>query len=770
MTRHTWVRATGKHRATVLVLWLCALAIAGPARAISVAPIWNHSWGDASIQQVADVAVDAATGRVAITGTFTGSVDFGGGLMTSAGGNDGFIATFEADGTFIAQRQFGDASGQFGTALAWASTGNLFVTGYFAGTVNMGGSSLVSLGSNDIVLARYDYRLGHFSSKKFGDASTQIATDLTIDDGDNVIITGYYQGTVNFGGSLFTSAGSYDMFLAKFTSGLAHTWSKSFGDAGGSQFGSGVSTDGAESVYLCGYYTGTVNFGGSTLTGLGSNDICVAKFNSAGTHQWSKTFGDANNNVAYRISASPAGDVYITGFFVGAVNFGGGALTSLGNEDMFLVKLSTAGSHLWSKRFGDASTQIGLAVAADNSAVYLTGDGIGDVDFGGGNQHAFGGREAYFAKFQPDGTWLWGRLFGDASDQYGTAVDVGAGYVALGGYFLGSMDFGLGALTASGIDAFLLVTSADAREPVIKSVRDVPNDQGRKVYVRFARSGDDDAVSPTPIVRYEAYVEDPEAGPGSKALNASPAGGGPRIYVGSIPAHGERTYEMVIPTFRDSTIVSGDWNSPVSIYAARLGTISAFSSSPITGSSIDNLAPGMSALSLSDHFLQWRNSTAPDVNYYSIYGASTPSFGSSTLIDYTIDTAIDLAASPRAYYFVTATDFSGNEGAPVMVRVLSGIDGTPTARVLSLSAYPNPFNPATTLRYTVPASGHVNVAVYDARGARVATLFDGERAAGAYSVKWDGHTEGASGAASGIYFARITQNGAVRTYKLVLLK
>jgi len=757
----------GTHRAVTALLWLLAMAVAGPAHAAH-APLWNQSWGDANLQQVLDVAVDRGTGRVAITGTFTGSVDFGGGLMTSAGGNDGFIATFDADGTLLAQRQFGDASNQYGEAVGWSSTHALYVTGYFAGTVNMGGAALASAGSNDIFLARYDYRLDPLSSAKFGDASSQIAVDLTIDDGDNVIITGYYLGTVNFGGSTLTSAGSYDTYVAKLSPLLAHVWSKSFGDAAGSQFGSGVADDGNENVYVCGYYTGTINLGGPTFTSAGSNDIFVAKFNPAGTYQWSKSFGDANNQVTYRLGVSGGGDVYLTGSFTGTVNFGGSLLTSAGNEDMFLAKLNSSGSHLWSKRFGDVSTQIGTAVSADNNAVYLTGQGIGDVDFGLGNQHGLGGREAYFAKFKSDGTPVWGRLFGDASDQYGTSVDLGAGHVALGGYFLGTIDFGMGALTANGYDGFVMLASTDAREPVIKSVRDVPNDQGRKVSVRFSRSGNDDAVSPDRILRYDVYVQD-TVNP-MRGMAFSPQGGGPGVFMGSIPAHGEPTYEMIVPTFADSTIAEGDFNTALYLLAVRENQVSYFQSSLGVGSSIDNLAPHMSALVLDQHLLQWQASTAPDVDYYSLYGGSTASFASSTLIKYTIDTAIDIAATLKAYYFVTATDFSGNVSTPVMLRRITGADGPPTATVLSLSAYPNPFNPATTLRYTVPSRGHVTIDVYDARGEVVARLVDEEKEAGAYTVAWDGIDQSGARPGSGIYFARITSSGSSRTYKLTLLK
>jgi membrane-bound inhibitor of C-type lysozyme len=755
-------------RTLVIVLLLLAGAGAGTARAVTHAPLWNQSWGDASVQQVFDVAVDGATGRIAITGNFTGSVDFGGGTMTSAGGNDGFIATFEPDGTFIAQRQFGDAGNQFGEALAWSSENELFVTGYFAGSVNLGGGTLTSAGANDIFLARYDFRLTHRGSVKFGDASTQLVNDLTIDDGDNVIITGYYQGTVNFGGSLLTSAGSNDMYLAKFSKSLGHVWSKSFGDATGSQVGMGVGTGDVEDVFVCGYYSGTINLGGATFTSAGSNDIFLAKFSSAGVHKWSKSFGDASNQVANKIGVSPAGDVYMTGFFTGTVNLGGLLLTSAGAEDMFLAKYNSGGSHIWSKQFGDASTQVGTAVAADNQAVYLTGQGIGNVNFGLGNQVSKGGRDAYFAKFNPDGTPVWGRLFGDASDQFGIGIDVGAGRVAMAGYFTGTMDLGLGSLVSNNNDAFLMVASTDTREPIIKSVRDVPNDQGREVRVRFSRSGNDDAASPDRILRYDAYVQD-TVNP-MRSLMRSPAGGGPPVFMGSIPAHAQPTYEMIVPTFGDSTIAFGDFNTFVFLYAVRANQTQVYSSAIVAGSSIDNLAPGMSALALDVHLLQWRASTAPDVNYYTVYGGSTSSFGASTLINYTTATSIDITPSPRAYYFVTATDFSGNEGAPAMLRRLTGVDGPPVAQVLSISAYPNPFNPATTLRYTVPANGHVTINIYNANGQSVARIVDEEKVSGVYTAAWNGVDRSGARVSSGIYFARIESAGFSRTYKLTLLK
>jgi flagellar hook assembly protein FlgD len=62
------------------------------------------------------------------------------------------------------------------------------------------------------------------------------------------------------------------------------------------------------------------------------------------------------------------------------------------------------------------------------------------------------------------------------------------------------------------------------------------------------------------------------------------------------------------------------------------------------------------------------------------------------------------------------------------------------------------------------------VRVFDATGAYVATLYDGERKPGAYSVEWNGLAADGSTVGSGVYFARIEQGGATKTMKMVLLK
>ncbi|MCB2199284.1 T9SS type A sorting domain-containing protein [bacterium] len=84
--------------------------------------------------------------------------------------------------------------------------------------------------------------------------------------------------------------------------------------------------------------------------------------------------------------------------------------------------------------------------------------------------------------------------------------------------------------------------------------------------------------------------------------------------------------------------------------------------------------------------------------------------------------------------------------------------------------YPNPFNPSTTIRYTVPQTANVKLAVYNLLGQRVATLVDGNRMAGRHSVVWNGTSLGGLPVASGLYFYTLEGDGFVQTRKMLLVK
>jgi len=280
------------------------------------------------------------------------------------------------------------------------------------------------------------------------------------------------------------------------------------------------------------------------------------------------------------------------------------------------------------------------------------------------------------------------------------------------------------------------------------------------------------------VQSYSVYRRD-DAPPSSPVVSQLPReGDGPQrlpggwIYVATAPAHEEESYGVVVPTLADSSVSLGQFYSTFFVRAATDAPGTYFDSLPDSGYSLDNLAPEAPLNFLYETgSITWEVSEAEDFDHYTVYGANEGDFAEAVVIDHTQVPMRDVTASPYNYYFVTATDASGNEGEASMTRAGIGINGTPQNYILSVTSFPNPFNPSTTVKYTVPSPGVVTVEIYDIRGVRVATLVDNSpHDAGAYGIDWNGRSGSGALVSSGIYFARIEHGSAVRSRKLVLLK
>jgi hypothetical protein len=119
---------------------------------------------------------------------------------------------------------------------------------------------------------------------------------------------------------------------------------------------------------------------------------------------------------------------------------------------------------------------------------------------------------------------------------------------------------------------------------------------------------------------------------------------------------------------------------------------------------------------------------------------------------------------------------SHNAGDPVVVPVtlivesdLSAI-GDDSARLVLARNQPNPFNPRTTISFTLPAADRVNLSVYDVRGRRVRTLLDGGLSAGTHFVIWEGKNDAGQNLASGVYFYHLHTATESLSKKMLLLK
>jgi len=278
-------------------------------------------------------------------------------------------------------------------------------------------------------------------------------------DGTNVIATGYFSTvSVDFGGGALTNAGSKDMYLIKYSAAGAHVWSKRFGSTG-AENPKVITLDTSGNIYVGGYFTGTGNFGGSDLVGAGANDMFVAKYSSLGVHQWSKKFGSTSDDQVRGIAVDSSGNVTITGFFKGAVSFGGATFNTgdIALIDSFLAQYDTAGNHLWSKQFANPGVDTGDALAVDSGGNLYVGTTFNfSFNAGGGVVNTAGGTDIGLAKFNSAGTLQWQKTIGGVQGDriYGIGVDSNGDVVATGLFQLQTV---LGGATLTSIDSSIFL-------------------------------------------------------------------------------------------------------------------------------------------------------------------------------------------------------------------------------------------------------------------------------------------------------------------------
>lgn len=414
--------------------------------------------GGTGSDTISAVAIDDQR-QVIAGGYFRNTANFGGGDVTSVGLYDAFVVKYDAQGGLLWSKQFGSPDGDHVLAVAVDASRNVWVTGYFNGTVSFGGAPLTSAGNADIYIAKYAADGTHLWSKRIGGMDADVPLALALDPNGNAFLSGYFYLSVDFGGGVLTSAGDADVWLMKIGPDGSHLWSKRCGGTG-NDVSRGLAVNGSGDVVMVGHFSGSVDFGSGPLTSVGDTDIFVAKYSSTGGALWQRRGGGTGVDSAYSVAVDGAGSTVTAGSFATTASFGGTPISPAGGIDIFVAKYDAAGSPLWSKGFGGSFDDQVYALAGDGTGAFLmTGQFGGGINFGGGLLvSSADNQDAFVAKLDGSGGHVWSKRYGGGAQDAGFAAALGKqGVAAVGGIFGGTVDFGSGPLSsAGGSDAFVL--------------------------------------------------------------------------------------------------------------------------------------------------------------------------------------------------------------------------------------------------------------------------------------------------------------------------
>ena len=300
---------------------------------------------------------------------------------------------------------------------------------------------------------------------------------IALDEHNNVLVTGFFQGTVDFdpgpGINTLTSAGGHDAFVFKLDSLGNFIWAKGYGAAGEDNSWE-ITVDDEQNVLVMGYFENTVDFGpgvpAADLTSAGSQDIFILKLDSNGDFVWVKRIGNELIDLPNSITVNSSGDVFLTGKFKHEVDFDPGQnVASLVSptDQAFLLKLNKDGEYQWVFSPEGLIYSIGLELVTDNlDQIYLTGAfrGVGDFEPGSGvtNLATNTNNDLFVVKLDSSDMLIWAKSLGDERDDviYESTVDK-FGNLLLTGVFRDTLDLDAGgnipAVVSAGLEDGLLI-------------------------------------------------------------------------------------------------------------------------------------------------------------------------------------------------------------------------------------------------------------------------------------------------------------------------
>jgi hypothetical protein len=337
--------------------------------------------------------------------------------------------------------------------------------------------------------------------------------------------------------------------------------------------------------------------------------------------------------------------------------------------------------------------------------------------------------------------------------------------------------------------------------PYIRSISDVPNDQGGKVSVEWERSGLDSPPNTT-ITHYSVW----RSISATASLMASDIGelwpGGLRDdgpeptyrvasvsgvsyaweWLADLPAHYFEDYSYTADTLFDSTSASAAHHYFL-VSAHTSDPFVFLDSAPDSGYSVDNLPPSPPAALVAEYVggfqlhIRWNANMEADLSHYAVYKGTTPDFipnetnrvGTATSSSF-VDDDFDYG---EHYYKVSAWDIHENE-SPFSLLIPDMIADTPDvgrdyANVLFQNA-PNPFPSSTSIAFSIKEAGHVSLVVFDAKGRLVRVLADEVREANRYVEVWDARDDNGRLVPAGTYFYSLDAPGWKASKKMTLAR
>jgi hypothetical protein len=388
--------------------------------------LWAKRVGGTNHDQSNAIKTDA-NNNVYLAILFQNTIDNGNGItVTSNGGFDILLSKYDTDGNFIWAKQIGGKSDDRVFDMAVSSSGNIYICGTFNNTVDfnpdLDENILRSVSLYDAFVAKYSTDGFYRWAFNMGGSGSDRARGITIDNNENVYVTGSFTGTADFnpGATIFnlTSGGISDVFFAKYTTNGSFVLAKNIGSSLDHSLANyKIEVDNNQNIYLAGFFRGNFDFNPNAGTHFiqsrsSTYDGFFARYNSNGSlgyvrHLFASLTADTRVN-AIRINPL-TNELLIGGITRGSLYFtpNDSINTKIVNDTLrtnaYLARYTTNGNFIWAHCFQSKMGNAVQDIEVQGNFVYVSGTLSDTTNFSLNGSYLLnsnGGSDAFFSKYQ----------------------------------------------------------------------------------------------------------------------------------------------------------------------------------------------------------------------------------------------------------------------------------------------------------------------------------------------------------------------------------
>ncbi|BDS13328.1 T9SS type A sorting domain-containing protein [Aureispira anguillae] len=393
---------------TLFLLFFCFLSvytIAQPLSTAWIAPI------PGSLYEQNNSMAQAPCGDVYTVGFFQGTF----GSLTSVGSEDGFIAKYNDQGQLQWIKQLAGTSSDRVNGIVIANDNEIYIVGEFRDKFYYNNDSLVSQNQLDVLIAKLDSSGTIQWASSANGWGYESGNDIALMPNGNLVITGYYENNLDFGGSSLLANGLRDIFIATIDPQGNPQWLKTLSGPAFEE-GKSIATDSSNNIYIAGSFRDFLYPNGNTVAGEGSYDVYLAKYDQTGQLLWIKTMGGPAADEGTYVKVDHHQNVVVTGWYDRYIQVDTVLLSGSKEEDGFAAKFAPNGDFLWviplagtfdERTYGvdfDADDNLYIMGTLD-SLLILGGDSLN-------NRHLNRPTDIFIAKYDEAGNYKWAQTLG----------------------------------------------------------------------------------------------------------------------------------------------------------------------------------------------------------------------------------------------------------------------------------------------------------------------------------------------------------------------